>query len=187
MQAAESLTESQRHIKDAGTALRFGIPAAALLATFMLEPVRDDADDTGAPWLMGGTPRHDLALGIGRAWVVTGVLKYAVNAERPDGGKHSFPSGHTSMAFAGAEFIRKEYGWGWGTPALLAAGFVAWSRVEVKRHYTRDVLAGAAIGMLANHDFWRRQTRSGTLTLAPGLFASERTVAPGLRIELELP
>jgi hypothetical protein len=185
--AAESLTDSQRHIKDAGTVLRFGIPAAALLATFVLEPDRDTAGNRSPPWLMGGSPRHDLLLGIGRAWVVTGVLKHTVNAERPDGGKHSFPSGHTSMAFAGAEFLRKEYGWGWGTPALLAAGFVAWSRVEVKRHYTRDVLAGAAIGVLANHDFWRRHRRAGSLVFAPGLLVSERAVTPGLRVELKLP
>lgn len=183
--AAASLTDSQQRIKDAGTALRFGIPAAALLATFVLEPARDTST-TSSPLLMGGSPRHDLALGIARAYIVTGVLKYTVNAERPDGGRHSFPSGHTSMAFAGAEFIRKEYGWGWGTPALLAAGFVAWSRVEVKRHYTRDVLAGAAIGVLANHDFWRRQWRHGSFVLAPDLFASERAVTPGLRIELKL-
>ena len=29
---------------------------------------------------------------------------------------HSFPSAHTSTTFAGAEFIHKEYGWGWGAP-----------------------------------------------------------------------
>jgi hypothetical protein len=185
--AAEPLTRSQEHIKDAGSVLRFGIPAAALLATFVLEPIRDTADGTGTPWLMGGSPRHDLALGIARAWVVTGALKHTIDAERPDGGKHSFPSGHTSMAFAGAEFIRKEYGWGWGTPALLAAGFVGWSRVEAKRHHTRDVLAGAAVGVLANHDFWRHRTRFGSLTVAPDLFASAGAATPGLRLELKFP
>jgi hypothetical protein len=186
--AAEPLTDSQRDVKHAGTVLRYAIPAAALAATFIIEPRSDAGAEGGsALWLMGGTPRHDLLLGLGRAWVVTGVLKRAVDERRPDGGSHSFPSGHTSMAFAGAEFIRKEYGWGWGAPAMLAAGFVGWSRVESKRHYTHDVLAGAAIGVLANHDFWRRQTRVGSLMLTPDLLVSGRSIAPGLRIELRLP
>ncbi len=43
-------------------------------------------------------------------------LKGLVNEDRPNGEPHSFPSAHTSTTFAGAEFIRKEYGWSWGAP-----------------------------------------------------------------------
>ena len=110
-----------------------------------------------------------------------------VDAKRPNGGTRSFPSGHTSFSFAGAEFIRKEYGWGWGTPALLVAGFVGWSRVQADQHYTRDVLAGAAIGVLANHDFWRRKSRAGSLAFAPAMLESGRTLTPGLAFELKIP
>ncbi len=74
-------------------------------------------------------------------------LKYAITATRPNGGKHSFPSGHTSVAFASAEFIRERYGWNYGIPAYIAASFTGYGRVESKQHYTRDVLAGAAIGI----------------------------------------
>jgi hypothetical protein len=181
---AAGLSESQRDVKHAGSVLRFALPAAALLATTTLENQPRDAD--ARLWQMGGTPRHDLLLALVRSEVTTRALKLAVNAERPDGGKHSFPSGHTSMAFVGAEFIRKELGWAWGAPAWLAASFVGWSRIESKRHYTHDVLAGAAIGVLANHDFWRRETRLGQLVLAPSVFAGGGSAAAGLRFELVL-
>src|SRR5262249_45710980 len=60
---------------------------------------------------------------------VTYGLKYTVDETRPNGGSHSFPSGHTSVSFCGAEFIRKRYGWELGIPAYAAASFVAYSRV----------------------------------------------------------
>lgn len=186
--AAEPLTHSQRQVEDAGTILQYAIPAAGLLATWLLQPRPEAGNGQGSHWLlMGGTPRHDLFLAIGRSWITTSALKYTVNETRPDGGSHSFPSGHTSLAFTGAEFIRKEYGWGWGTPAYLAAGFVGWSRVEARRHYTRDVLAGAAIGILANHDFWRRKTSAGDASLAPTLLYSDHRAVPGLQFELKFP
>jgi hypothetical protein len=189
VQAAEPLTDSQQDVQRAGDILRFGIPAAALLATFFVEPAKHHADD-GPRSLqdellhMGGTPRHDLLLAIGRAYIVTGVLKVTADQTRPDGGKHSFPSGHASMAFAGAEAIRRQHGWGWGAPALLAAGFVGWSRVETNRHHTHDVLFGAAIGILANHDFWRHEGPGHDLRVMAGPVWSGRDLAPGLRFEL---
>src|SRR5215831_6788528 len=74
---------------------------------------------------------------------VTYGLKYTVNETRPNGSKQSFPSGHTSVSFCGAEFIRKRYGWELGIPAYAAASFVAYSRVEANEHYPQDVIAGA--------------------------------------------
>jgi membrane-associated phospholipid phosphatase len=84
---------------------------------------------------------------------VTYALKYSINAERPNGGGQSFPSGHTSVSFSSAEFIRKRYGWEFGVPAYALATFVGYSRVESKQHYTRDVVAGAAIGVLSSYLF----------------------------------
>lgn len=185
--AADPLTSSQQHVEKAGSIVRIAIPVAALAATFLLEPQQQNPDQRKfTSLLMGGSPLHDLALGLGRAWVATGVLKVTVNETRPDGGRYSFPSGHASTAFAGAEFIRKEYGWGWGTPAYLAASFVAWSRVDAKRHYTHDVLAGAAIGILANHDFWRVKTRAGNLAFAPSVLESGHHAVPGFGFAMNL-
>jgi hypothetical protein len=182
--AQEVLTDHQRRVEHAGTALMFALPAAAALATWTLQPQEGGSVDDSRWWLMGGSPRHDLVLALARAGVTTGALKYSVNETRPNGGAHSFPSGHASAAFTGAEFIRKEYGWGWAAPAYLAASFVAWSRVEADKHYTHDVLAGAAIGILANHDFWRRDTRVGQLRIGAGPVASAGFVVPGLQFEL---
>lgn len=84
---------------------------------------------------------------------VTYALKEAVHERRPDGGKHSFPSGHASSAFTAAEFLRVRYGLKWGVPAYVAAAFVAYSRVEARKHYNHDVLAGAAIGVISSHIF----------------------------------
>jgi membrane-associated phospholipid phosphatase len=101
---------------------------------------------------------------------VTYGLKYTVNETRPNGGSQSFPSGHTSVSFCGAEFIRKRYGWELGIPAYAAASFVAYSRVEANEHYPHDVIAGAAIGILSSFIFtkpykgWEVKTEAG-----PGL------------------
>ena len=37
------------------------------------------------------------------------ALKRITNVERPDGSRFSFPSGHTALAFSGAEFLFQEY------------------------------------------------------------------------------
>jgi membrane-associated phospholipid phosphatase len=86
---------------------------------------------------------------------VTYGLKYAVNERRPNGGTQSFPSGHASGAFCGAEFLRKRYGWKYGIPAYAAASFVAFTRVEAREHYPHDVIAGAAVGIISTYIFTR--------------------------------
>jgi membrane-associated phospholipid phosphatase len=84
---------------------------------------------------------------------VTYSLKYTIDAKRPNGDNHSFPSAHASISFTSAELMRKRYGWDYGIPAYAIATFVAYSRVESDEHYTRDVLAGAAIGIASSYLF----------------------------------
>lgn len=64
---------------------------------------------------------------------------------------------------AGAAFLQMRYGWALGGPAYAVASFVACSRVESKRHYTSDVVAGAAIGIGMNHAHRGRAHREGLL------------------------
>lgn len=85
----------------------------------------------------------------------TYVLKYTVDERRPNGGSQSFPSGHASISFSAAEFMRKRYGWEYGLPAYAAASFVAYSRVESGEHHPHDVIAGAAIGIVSSYIFTR--------------------------------
>ena len=50
---------------------------------------------------------------------VAGGLKLIVSERRPDDSDNrSFPSGHSARAFAGAELVRSEYGWGWALLSL---------------------------------------------------------------------
>lgn len=81
----------------------------------------------------------------------TQILKYTIREERPhqpeDAKGHTFPSGHTSSAFAGASFIQKRYGWEAGAPAYLLASFVGYSRVHARKHNWLDVLAAAGLGV----------------------------------------
>lgn len=60
----------------------------------------------------------------------------------------SFPSGHTSAAFAAATAL---YAMDkrWGIAAYLVAGWMGFSRLYLGVHFPLDVLAGALLGMLA--------------------------------------
>lgn len=59
----------------------------------------------------------------------------------------SFPSGHTSIAFATATSLSLVYPrWYVAVPAYLWAGAVGYSRMYVGAHYPSDVLVGAVLG-----------------------------------------
>lgn len=92
-----------------------------------------------------GTTQLVLSVGV-TAGATTG-LKHAFPEERPDhSDNRSFPSGHTSTAFAAAGYLQKRYGWEWGLPATLAASMVGLARVQSKDHHWYDVVVGAALG-----------------------------------------
>jgi membrane-associated phospholipid phosphatase len=79
----------------------------------------------------------------------TEVLKVAVGRERPNGqDNQSFPSGHTSNAFALAAVAQGHYGWKVGAPAYLLAGLMGVSRIHQDKHWLSDVVAGAALGAI---------------------------------------
>ena len=126
------------NIQTAGDVLQFVLPATAAGLTL------GHRDGQGALQL-----GESLAVTLG----VTYALKYGINERRPNGGNQSFPSGHTSVSFASAEFMRKRYGWEYGVPAYAAASFVAYSRVESHQHHPHDVIAGAGIGILSSYIF----------------------------------
>ncbi len=79
---------------------------------------------------------------------VTTLLKYSIREPRPNShNRESFPSGHTTSAFAFASTVGIEHGWFWGTLAYMMAGGVAYSRINDNAHYLHDVLGGATIGL----------------------------------------
>lgn len=81
--------------------------------------------------------------------VLTRGWKAAVDETRPDGSRHSFPSGHAARAFAGAELIRLDYGIAPAVTAYAFATGIALMRLYNNRHWLTDVVAGAGIGILS--------------------------------------
>lgn len=84
--------------------------------------------------------------------LIVSNLKTWTNTERPNGDPRSFPSGHTSFAFAMAHFMHKEYGdlniW-YSIGAYTCATTVGLMRVAKNAHWISDVVAGAGIGILS--------------------------------------
>lgn len=94
-------------------------------------------------------------------FLITHGLKRIIDKTRPNGGRHSFPSGHTSAAFMGAAFLEKRHGWSVGIPAYLLASYVGWTRVEAKQHDEWDVFVGATIGIVSSYFFTTKYKRHG--------------------------
>lgn len=79
---------------------------------------------------------------------VTTVLKYTVREPRPidHHWKNSFPSGHTTSAFAFSGYVMGEHEYWVGVPALLLSTFIGYSRINDNMHWLQDIIAGATIG-----------------------------------------
>ncbi|MEO5944738.1 MAG: phosphatase PAP2 family protein [Ferruginibacter sp.] len=80
-------------------------------------------------------------------------LKKITKEQRPDGsGFNSFPSGHTTTAFAAAVFLQHEYKdispW-YGIAGYAAATATGILRLYNKKHFVGDIVAGAGFGILS--------------------------------------
>jgi len=101
------------------------------------------------------------------AGLLTRSFKVAVARARPDGGAHSFPSGHTSATAATAAVLAARYGWRVGALAYAGATYVAASRLADRQHFTSDVIFGAAIGIASERAVHAAHTRRLTIAAAP--------------------
>ena len=128
---------------------------------------------TGTPVTMAivGLASHDdevlrnavtMAAGTAVSYGIALGLKYTVKRDRPFvtypedfadktghdySDSYSFPSGHSTTAFATATALTLEYPkWYVIVPSYAYAGTVAYSRMHLGVHYPSDVLAGALIG-----------------------------------------
>lgn len=97
---------------------------------------------------------------IGLNVLLTSGLKYAINRPRPfakypndivkrtHAGKYSFPSGHTSTAFATATALTlSTKKWYVALPSYAYACAVGYSRMRLGVHFPSDVLGGMVIGI----------------------------------------
>lgn len=100
-----------------------------------------------------------VGLSVGAASLAAVAIKQIVGRERPFespgdsrafqpfSGHRSFPSGHSTIAFATATALVRESDSRWlPWVAYPAAALVGWSRVHDRQHWTSDVVAGAALG-----------------------------------------
>ncbi len=62
----------------------------------------------------------------------------------------SFPSGHTSVSFAGALVLLKMMPKKVGVPAVILAAMIGFSRMYIGVHYPTDVLGGIVVGVIAS-------------------------------------
>jgi membrane-associated phospholipid phosphatase len=136
---AQTALAQNKTVETAGDVLLYAMPAAALGSTIII-------GDGKGTW--------QFAKGFILNQAVTIGLKYAINKPRPyDNGDRSFPSGHTSTTFQSAAFVQRRYGWKYGIPAYLLAGFTGYSRIDAQMHDGWDVLAGAIIGIGSSYLF----------------------------------
>jgi membrane-associated phospholipid phosphatase len=140
--------------------------APALLAGFAVGKA------TSQPGLASSSLRIGIStLGAGASAV---MLKAATGRARPSDspgdpsefepfhGDASFPSGHTTVAFAFASALTEETQSRW-VPwvAYPAAAAVGWARIVQDQHWLSDVVAGAALGYWTGHQIdVRLQRRS---------------------------
>jgi membrane-associated phospholipid phosphatase len=103
-----------------------------------------------------------MAVGTALSYGVTAGLKYTVKRDRPFvtypeyfadktgydfSDSYSFPSGHSTTAFATATALTLDFPkWYVIVPSYAYAGTVAYSRMHLGVHYPSDVLTGALIG-----------------------------------------
>lgn len=119
-----------------------------------------------ALYALGGSRGRGAATKMANALVTSGMLtqmvKMAAGRRRPNqsngaggfegpgSGFESFPSGHTSAAFAMATVLGSEYP-RYKVPIFALATAVAASRVLQDKHFPSDVFVGAGIGLLAGN------------------------------------
>ncbi len=139
LSATAILRAQSKTVERTGDVILFALPAVSLGASLF--------EDRGR-----GTEQFAKGFVLNQA--ITFGLKLAINKPRPNmENNNAFPSGHTSTTFQGAAFVQRRYGWKYGIPAYLLAGFTGYSRINADKHDLLDILVGAALGIGCSYLF----------------------------------
>ena len=145
-----------RGFSNSATPIDIAAPASIILVGFINkdEATKREGYRAGANFLLTS------ALTVG--------LKYSINRKRPfvtypdlfhkksKAGSYSFPSGHTSTAFATATSLTlATKKWYVAVPAYAWASGVAYSRMYLGVHYPSDILGGMVIGIGSGFLVWK--------------------------------
>lgn len=120
---------------------------------------------TAAGWAAGDDAVRDagerVSLSIAVSAVFEGAAKYTFSRRRPTSAENSrdfeffsthssFPSGHTTVAFALAKSLSDDIDRRWATYGLYTvASASAWARLIDDMHWASDLVAGAAVGYVS--------------------------------------
>jgi len=155
-------------------------PAKTWVSTYFAEPIGSGLYTLpalgilyGTGWLTDNKKNRYVAMKATEAWLLTGgatfVLKQLFHRQRPNEGVApnafiwhgpfaltsnytSFPSGHTSTAFAVASVVATSYDEWWiKTLSYSCASLVGLSRVYDGKHWASDVFVGALLGWWVGH------------------------------------
>ncbi|MEY8877691.1 MAG: phosphatase PAP2 family protein [Leptothrix sp. (in: b-proteobacteria)] len=143
------------------TGLALGLPALAAGRTL----AADDRDGL-----------LSLTLSLGGTYAAAELIKRQHPVLRPDGSdRQSFPSGHTAIAFAAAHYLDVREGAALD-PLLRvgvygAAGLTALARVEAKKHFWKDTVAGGALGYVVSDVATHARGTQVSLLPTPGGFS----------------
>jgi membrane-associated phospholipid phosphatase len=119
-----------------------------------------------------GVGGKQLVFGLGATLLAAEALQAVVHERRPDkSNNHSFPSGHTALAFAAATYFDVRYGQDYPQYVPFAYGaavLTGIARVQAKKHYAQDVVVGAAIGWVLADTLTTAHNTQLTVSPAPG-------------------
>ena len=112
------------------------------------------------------------------------------NGNKPDNSSYSsFPSGHTTVAFAAATVFAMEYKDTKWAPVLAysVSSLIGLSRIMQNAHWTSDVMVGAALGYLCGrqvvnnyHRYAKLQNAKKKNTLSLSLNYMDGVLMPGI-------
>jgi len=146
----------------------FGAGATLGQATL---PIAASAATWGVGKLGGSETLTSFGSDLFRAQAVTGIfdlsLKAAFNRTRPNGAPYSYPSGHSSTAFATAGVVYSHFGPKAGIPAFMLATYVGFSRLQQNKHYLSDVIAGGLLGSFVSLKLGGRRHREAPVSIGP--------------------
>lgn len=132
--AIDNSTEEGQIFRNVEDYLQFFTPIYAMTIAFFYQDSKASA--------------KQLVISLTVVMVVTHIIKNLVKATRPNGGRCSFPSGHTAFAFAAAMMIHKRYNWQYAIPAYINAILVGYLRVFNEKHFPRDVIFAAIMALI---------------------------------------
>ncbi|HEY8895632.1 MAG TPA: phosphatase PAP2 family protein [Niastella sp.] len=164
----EEPTEFWQHISNSTNVVSILVPVSILATGY----ARAEKTTIQKGWFM--------AESLITSSLVTMGMKYTFKRNRPfnadsyivpagSGGSPSFPSGHTSEAFATATSLTLAWPKWWvAVPAYTWAGAVGYSRMYLGVHYPTDVLAGALVGagsawLMYKANKWLHHNKTGKL------------------------